>query len=281
MTIAPAIRHHDVAASDLASLSDALTEMRRGDYQGLLIRDLFDAAHMARVAERIDDAASYFAETDVTRLFLRAATTDTQGMIILGDSISRKTAEYFDHARSFRAGCARLFEGGSDFEQVLAETLAKVAGGRPVACPTNATGAPYGMATIRMVKPACHLLLHCGNFFYTWDSYDELRPMVDTGQQFSYFVVIREADAGGGLRVYDADFTDPSTPQLDNGMWDADAIERDCRSVVLEPRVGDMVLFDGGRYFHKVDTVHGDTSRLTIGGFLALSADHQRVWHWA
>ena len=53
------------------------------------------------------------------------------------------------------------------------------------------------------------------------------------------------------------------------------------QQVRLRPRAGDMILFDGGRWFHKVDVVRGSATRWTIGGFLMFDRDGRRAYYWS
>ena len=240
-------------------------------------RGLCSPDEVATAATRLDDAARYFPNPSA-QLFVRAHTTDTDGMIILGDSISRKSERYFEHAAAFVQGCGQLFP--CDWQARLVTVLQALSNGRAVHVPRNASGQSYGVATIRLLKPACHLLTHCGNYFYTWESYDELRPMLDTTMQHSFFVVLRAPQDGGELEVFDQDFSNNDWPRSANGMWDAAAIEQR-PSQLIRANAGDLVLFDGGRYFHRIRTVRGTRSRLTLGGFVAFSRDGQSVLHWA
>jgi hypothetical protein len=42
-----------------------------------------------------------------------------------------------------------------------------------------------------------------------------------------------------------------------------------------------MLLFDGGRYYHRVSKVIGRSPRRTIGGFLGFSRQRDRVYYWS
>jgi hypothetical protein len=44
---------------------------------------------------------------------------------------------------------------------------------------------------------------------------------------------------------------------------------------------GDMILFTGGRIWHRVEPVEGESERVTIGGFVALAQDGERVYFWS
>jgi hypothetical protein len=46
------------------------------------------------------------------------------------------------------------------------------------------------------------------------------------------------------------------------------------------PGVGDLLIFDGGRNYHLVTEVRRGT-RWTLGGFIALTKEHERVLYWS
>jgi hypothetical protein len=272
-----ALRVRDAEASDLSSVRDALSDIFFRRFEVLRISGLFSETECAAAVQQLVQPATFAGANE--QLFYKSLKSGQPGMVILGDSISRKSDAYFQHAAAFEAGCERMF-GGPGVSRIV-DAMTAVAGGRPVERPHNDAGEPYGLATIRMVSPGGDLLLHCGNAFYAWRSYDALRPLLDTTMQFSFFVVLQAPEGGGGLEVFDADYTDPTTPCTPDGGWDTPAIEGGYPSIVLPAVPGQMILFDGGRYFHKVRPVQGGRNRFTIGGFLSLSKGHDRVLHWA
>jgi hypothetical protein len=49
---------------------------------------------------------------------------------------------------------------------------------------------------------------------------------------------------------------------------------------IVAPGVGDLLVFDGGRWYHDVTAITAG-SRWTLGGFLAVTRDHQAVYYWS
>jgi hypothetical protein len=49
-------------------------------------------------------------------------------------------------------------------------------------------------------------------------------------------------------------------------------------AVALE--AGDLIVFDGGRHYHRVLPNQGESRRWTIGGFLSLSRAGTESWVW-
>ena len=49
----------------------------------------------------------------------------------------------------------------------------------------------------------------------------------------------------------------------------------------IRPGVGDVLIFDGGRYLHRVDWVSGDRTRWTMGGFLMFDRSGETLFYFA
>jgi hypothetical protein len=50
---------------------------------------------------------------------------------------------------------------------------------------------------------------------------------------------------------------------------------------LLKPEEGDLLLFAGGNIWHRVLTVQGNKSRITIGGFIAETNMPGRYYIWS
>ena len=173
-----------------------------------------------------------------------------------------------------------LFEQthGADFEARVEEILRRVSGGRPVSIPRGPNGESYTSATIRAIPPRAELAVHVGNYFKDSDSYSHLRTFVELSDQLSYFVPLAAPDRGGELEVFSLEWH--HRPRTERGDLDIDAIVRS-PSTSYRPGAGDMFLFDGGRYYHRVCRVLGDRTRWTIGGFVTISKDHSEYFYWS
>ena len=68
-----------------------------------------------------------------------------------------------------------------------------------------------------------------------------------------------------------------ANPQAVSGVHYVEAM----KALVIYVYAGELLLFDGGRYFHKVSPVEGSRARWTIGGFVGFTRDHERVVYWS
>ena len=261
---------------------DGLRELLDGERVGFVLRNVFPESVLQAAVARLEDRTAGWSWTpqqtwDVSeRQFVLLGQSNTPN-VGLPDGPER--GEYLDAAVRFRADAARVF-GDWELEEALVSVASRLAGGRPVEVVREGDGRPYMPATIRRLPPGTAIPLHCGGFFLESGGYDHLRELLDARAQISWFVPLQTPDDGGVLQVGDLAWGAPDVPRLEEGFWDADAILAQRRFTPVRPRVGDMVVFDGGRWFHHVEPIRGARTRWTVGGFLGLSADRTRVLYW-
>lgn len=111
-------------------------------------------------------------------------------------------------------------------------------------------------------------------------------PLDMDGDIWSFFLMVQNAEDGGDLVVYDvAHKASHSKESLahDNikaGSHDADNLDNVDYSVTkLQP--GDLILFNAGKWWHKITTVQGDKKRITIGGFLGFDKAKSTFYYWS
>ena len=154
----------------------------------------------------------------------------------------------------------------------------QLSGGRPVER-AHLLDRDYGPATVRHLPVGCHIPVHCGQFFMESSGYHELMSQLDTTSQLSWFVPLQTPASGGELLVYDLRWEDRDVPRV-GPMYDPTPIEARPH-VAVSPPVGSLLLFDGGRWFHKVSHVQGSQDRWTVGGFLGFTRDMGRIVYWS
>lgn len=143
--------------------------------------------------------------------------------------------------------------------------------------------------TFRIISPEhCHIDLHCGNqFLHRFpEFYQELGTGVDVQDQLSFFTLINKPDDGGKLAIYNAKWSDFDDCDLKNqtllqrnlsGAVSVDNFE------VCMPEInpGDLLIFQGGQYWHKVIEVYGKAQRITFGGFIGKDKLDDAVVIWS
>jgi hypothetical protein len=102
---------------------------------------------------------------------------------------------------------------------------------------------------------------------------------MDTSITLSVLTVLQAPESGGRLIVHGVTNSDP-VPRLANGYPDSEAIQCRYKSEAFELHSRDAIIFGAGKFFHHVEQVGGSRPRVTLGGFLAFSRDHQKVCYW-
>lgn len=261
-------RWTDVSVHDLGDHADGFAAVHRGEHDGFLIRGVLDP----------EEAAAF-----TVRTFASGHLHPNVGGQLLGTSLlglPDRTA-YHPDAEATRAHLDELF--GFSFEERVEAVFAAVGGGRSVELPTDGPGRTYLPATVRVLEERQGgYRAHTGNeFVETYESYDHLRSIARTTDALSYFVLTQHPVEGGELVIYDLSWAD-TPPEFHDEFMTA---TRDARlervpKAYLDPQPGDMILFNGGRIWHKVADIVGPLPRVTVGGFATRSADDRSIYYW-
>ena len=275
---------YECDATEVANFSGMVDGIYAEEEHLLIVRNVFDPELLGRVAKKLENEGQ-----DLMVVPTVTKTEDRSERFNIGRAITptMNTPEgpsldlYLEDARKFAVQLADLFEGVDPVAK-FQEVLSPLAAGRPVATPTEADGRHYNPLTIRAVPPGKEINLHVGKFFFQLASYTPIVKKIDAEAQISFFVPIQVPDQGGRLTVYFHKYGDPRGASFD--VWtraNEDAITGTSPAARFAPRVGDMLIFDGGRYYHTVDMVGGAKTRWTIGGFLALDRAQEKLLMWS
>lgn len=263
----------EVERDDLRrSYPDALAQIHSGGLDGLVIHDVLDAAELERIMERLPELDAQMRSNEGGRLF---------GHPLPG---TEDLGAYLATAAASAAAIDGLL--GSSFSGRVASVLGDVSGGRPAMVPTELSEPhrAYLPLTVRLFDPHHGALrAHTGNEIQNdYAGYDELRRTARTYDALSFFIVVQAPAAGGELVIYDVDW-ESSSEWLNMGRLKPirTALMQDFDKGYIPPRAGDMVLFNGGRIWHRVADVEGERPRVTIGGFTTFDNALERVLFWS
>jgi hypothetical protein len=261
---------------DHASLpaEDLLGAMHARRLDGLVVRGVFTAAEMDRVVERLETRTPGAA---------RCALSDDDTAYSLGRMLlmSSSVERYLEQVDELEAYVRSLFEGLPDFRERVWHLLSTLCAER-LATPTDAEGRPYAFAAVRCVPPGAELPTHCEKEQQNKPVYGAMNAKLDDVTLLSYYVALSPADAASRLVVYDLR-VDGALPRLTREKKETvrRAIEARYPYQPIAVEQGDLVLFDGGRFYHRVTPVQGPRPRWTLGGFLGFSSDARQVYVWA
>jgi hypothetical protein len=200
--------------------------------------------------------------------------------------------DYFKGNQKFKDEYKQEF--GVDLSKKLDDLFSKISNNRPIKVPVGTGGKgifPFG--TYRFLKPKDGILsVHCGNYFQSefLEIYKELSAKVMVEDQLSYFIVLNKAEIGGQLSLFNLRWKEGQTKPsarfdefviLPSGkklyVDDDPSIEK----MQMDPEPGDMILFQGGKIWHRVERIFGEENRITFGGFMGFSYDLKEVYYWS
>lgn len=276
----------DVHADEIHRCPDVLYDIYAEKIDVLYVREAFSQETMEVICERLDRN-----EAKMQRTMQEDANPEVKQHSIFGLSITPSNLykngppldTYLSAAANFRSACKRLFEGFPDYEDRIVEIFHQLGGGREITLPKIGDGRYYSPSTVRFVPDGCQIPIHAGNYFLHQPVSQPLAELVDVSVQISFFVPIALPGSGGELFVYDMVYEDPRTP-LDNiRNVDLAAVEQIFRRETHAPGIGDLFIFNGGKYYHRVSHVRSapHERRWTIGGFLAFAKSDPRIYFWA
>lgn len=200
--------------------------------------------------------------------------------------------QYFVKTGVFNNTFENVF--GVDVRGRIESLFSSISGNREIRIAETANGdGNYPFATFRYLVPDKGLMtVHCGNYFGKTfgEFYKDLTQTVAVKNQMSYFIMLNEPEEGGELTLFNFRWKDGQT-KVDN-MEDNEIIQPDGSKMYVEndpniikdkirPKKGDMILFQGGNIWHRVETVRGSKPRITLGGFIGVSTDKTKIYYWS
>lgn len=273
----------DVDVNDVAQHPTALDDIYQGKIDGLYIRN-------AVRSEMLEDIEGYLEGIETAKdgiLMEPAPFGFVVGRTITGCAKADLETVYFPETEAASNMAKHIFN--RPIEDIITDALTPIAGGRKVALPKFTNGDLYKPCTFRVLKPGRTegIRVHIGNeFIQLLPQLEHITSLVDRTIQLSYFIVVQEPEDGGELLIFDKVWKNTPYEMVENRAMETrpEQRERDFEQVkykAIRPRKGDMFLFDGGRIWHKVSPVKGNTSRITIGGFAGFGLDKEHLYYYA
>jgi len=144
--------------------------------------------------------------------------------------------------------------------------------------------------TVRKISPNAQIPAHVENeLSFAVEAYQAFDDMLEIHNTLSYFILLGKPQVGGELVLFD--LTWESTPKgliskngamMSSKMRDKLITSNYKITYSSELNEGDMLIFAGGRTWHKVNTVQGKYPRFTIGGFIAKSkTEKSLLYYWS
>ncbi len=268
-----------IDAGELARHGDALDEIMSGEsYSALIIRNVFAAPALATVVERL--------QRDDTALIGRASPYYTGKMFGRILPHERDLDGYFAECATFPDASRALFQGcGPDFQSRLEAVLAALAGGKPVELARTPDGRIYQAFSIREMLPGAFIDVHYENEAFDAPPMQPLLEQLDAPQQLSAYLALAVPESGGELYVYPLRGSDPETAAIRQLDRTAESTYAQLAAIAppsaLTTGVGDLLIFDAGRHFHRVTPIGGRRSRWTMGSFVGRARTGDRYLYFS
>lgn len=265
----------EVDASRVQEQGDAIGRIVDGALAGVIVRGLIEPTTAAELVHRLEMEGS---SLPTFRPPVFKGCVFGKPLVSASDGLSG----YLDAAESFRSGCASVFPEYPRIEERIHAAISSLAREQAVSVPRGVDGRPYLMATIRWLIEGDRLPLHYENETLRSPVMVELRPKLDLATLMSFYVPLATPRSGGVLRLFRTNCLNGGDSLIERFGGEERArvqFEKKGFDVVL-PRVGDLLVFDGGRWYHDVTPIEGG-ARWTLGGFLAMTRDHRAVYYWS
>jgi hypothetical protein len=279
------IRSREVSAADVSAVANGIEDLYDDTLDVIVVRGALAQAPLADAGARLDrddvDPGWAHPNEKMPVEDIQLLGTDTPATPTYSAPRGASLDAYLASADRHRSDADRAFDSAFDATAEVQRVLGKFAGGRPVDVATAGDGRRYAPITIRRLVDGRQIGLHHDNH-YQLAMYSDLAPRLDVRTLVSFVATLRAPESGGELYVYAVTPDTPNPPKMPNGFsWDLEAVERrfDSARFVMEP--GDLFLLASGRCLHRVGRVAGPRARVTMGGFLALQRDRQRVLFWS
>jgi tetratricopeptide (TPR) repeat protein len=248
--------------------SGSIDLLYAGELSGILIKKVFSTSEIETAKKNIESLEIEYHNTSYGVNFGFSLT-----------HIKDDLNEYFQKASDFRVQLSKIFT--NLFEQRIFETFNNLCNLRNIKLLERTNNSICTPAQIRIVHPNKQgIKAHTDNeVFEKRQIYQHLKEIRKDIDILSYFIVIGKPEKGGELILYDL-LREQTTSSMKQNFYSCqlDSFLDNFRKQYINPDIGDMVIFNGGRIWHKVADFDGDKNRITVGGFLAHSQDNHTVY---
>lgn len=279
---------------ELTKKNDELNELYLNNSDGYLIKNFLSEAEVDTIMSQFNRVlADDPAYTDVGFTYPTVFAEFSGRMKSLTEEQKLpQLHSYFAKSSGFNS---KFYEDyGVDVKHRFESLFSAISGGRTIEVASGfEEKGHYPFSTFRYLIPEKGLMsVHCGNYFgKTFQNfYKDLTKKVAVENQMSFFIMLQEPERGGELSLFNFKWKDGQTktsPSEDNEIIQPDGTKLyvennpNIKKDKIVPKKGDMILFQGGRIWHRVEMVKGAVPRITFGGFLAPSLDGNKYYYWS
>jgi len=259
-------------------LPDFLSLINQAKIDGVIIKNALPKLQLDKINDKIDALKNIMVEaTDfgcvVGRTLDGCARTDLESAYF---PETDRISNFFNQVLGIKV--EKLFES----------VVTKISGDRKVTQPVYSNGDKYKAATLRISKPGREgMQSHIGNEFITYlPQLEHIAGVVDPKDRFSFFFLLQKPEIGGELVVFDLVWKNTPEHLVADMAVVKKKLEREeylnnFKSMNVNMDAGDLLIFDGGRIWHRVRPSEGDMDRITLGGYGGISRDGKGFNYWS
>ena len=261
----------DFHYSSIEHHSGVINGLWNNQVDGIVVRELISPSLASHFVELLSDPSFDLPRTVYYwgQVFGRVLTSQLDDL-----------DKYFNSASLYEANLPQIWgHNATSWPSFFSEFLYRLSG-KIATVPQYSNCLSFISSTVRIISNGKQLTTHCGNQFAECSpKLDSLSKITLLDDQVSYFVLLQEPSQGGELTVFDALWSNRLS-YTTQGLSLIQSIEsRD--SVQLDLKVGDLLIFQGGQIYHRVECIQGVTPRITLGGFITPSHDFQNLYFWS
>lgn len=256
--------------------SSLLLDILSGQTAGVILRGFYPAKALQPIVEQLTKE-----ECSMRSRPSPYFTGKTFGRLLTAET---DMSSYYNEAQNVDRALREVFAPIGDFRTRLEQILAQLSQQKTIQVPQSAEGQMYLPISTREMLPGGSIDLHYENENFDCPTMKYLESQLNAREQASIYLTLATPEGGGELRVYPVREKTAACTQF--SMMDRTApetftqLEREHGYSVLNAGVGDLLIFDAGRYYHRVTTVTGKRSRWTMGSFIAHSRQDV-VYYWS
>jgi len=274
-----------ITLEEFLQRKNILEEIRNNQPAGIIIKNFFSESECSVLKEKYSQQTSNKSQLPLNQGYTYPTVFAHQLRNTGGDP--EKAAAYFQFCSEYKNTFEEIF--GVNAPKRFQELFENGGGGRTVAVMPS--------PDFKHIYPACsfrdlatgvgEMTLHCGLFFYDLvpHIYEHVLKVVEKGDQLSFFTVLQKAETGGELTIFDVSW-DEAEKRVNDLELEAKngsklQIGKDIDSFPVDIAVGDLLIFNGGRIWHRIEIVGGQFNRLTLGGFIGFSENKKEIYFWS
>ncbi len=195
--------------------------------------------------------------------------------------------KYFSDIANYKSLEKSIFPFG--FEERLFDFISKFENNTSVITPViewENESRQFTSSTVRVCFSECGgMKTHVGNMFRTIypKFYSFLDTLMQIDGQISYFVMLSKPEKGGELVLYNAlwkEYVMANSDYITKVNGEQVLIDS-LDFQLIDPKPGDLILFNGGDIWHRINNLTGAIDRITVGGFFAKTTDGKKIYGWA